>query len=327
MIWLTWRQYRLTLLMGILVLIALSYVFIQDANILNAAMQQHHFAHCYDADFLPCGIIAVPGTTWPWRSIAGLLLPWLPLVIGVFIGAPLLAREYEQHTHAFVWTQSTSRLRWLSNRLVLIVGVTLIGFGALSLVTTWWGVIQDNIAFSPWDTFFIRGSVPVADALFCLMCGVMVGALVRRTLLAMALTFLLLLLVQGTLLSVYPYLFPSASQLDYYNTIRQQSLIGRYGENPQDLILAVKYVGPDGKVVDNLNCNGIIGPYVSVGGSIQEIQSVKQCYAEHHVRPLVEYQRFSERFWPLQLVTTALLLLLTTLVTAITCWQLQRRLL
>jgi hypothetical protein len=326
MIWLTWRQYRLTLLMGVLVLIALAYVFVQDANALNAAMQQHHYGHCFDPAYLPCGLMIVPGATWQWRTLAGLLLPWLPLITGVFIGAPLLAREYEQRTHAFVWTQSMSRLHWLSVRLLAIVGATLIGFGVLSLVTTWWGFIQDGIASSPWDTFLIRGSVPIADALFCLMCGVMVGAFIRRTLPAMALTFLLLLLAQGGLLLVYPRLLPPSSQLDYYNVIRQQNLMGKFGDNSQDLILAVKYAGPDGKVVENVNC-GILGPYIEDNGTPREVKSVTQCYADHHVKPLVEYQRFNERFWPLQLVTTIVLLLLTALLTAITCWQLQRRIL
>ncbi len=329
MIWLTWRQYRVATIMGMVILVALSLVFIMDANTLNSALQQHHFTHCFDtsAHYIPCGIMIVPGNTAQWRMIAGMLLPWLPLVIGVFLGAPLLPREYDQRTHLSAWTQSISPTRWFSIKLVLIGGATLIGFGLLSCVTTWWGFVQDNIAFSPWDTFTIRGSVPVANALLGLMVGVMIGAFIRRTLPAMALTLVLLLLIQAGISMGYPYLLPPSSQLDYYNKIQQQHLVGKFGDYSQDLIVAVKYVGPDGKVVENVNCMGLTGPYIIAGGSVQEVKEVKQCLNKYHVTPLVEYQRFDERFWPLQFVTTALLLVLTILVTVLTYWQLQRRML
>jgi hypothetical protein len=67
------------------------------------------------------------------------------------------------------------------------------------------------------------------------------------------------------------------------------------------------------------------GLYVIAGGSVHEIQEVKQCLNHYQVTPLVEYQRFNERFWPLQLITTAILLLLMVLCMVLTYWQLQRR--
>jgi hypothetical protein len=159
------------------------------------------------------------------------------------------------------------------------------------------------------------------------MVGVMIGAFIRRTLAAMALTLVLLLLIQAGISTGYPYLLPPSSQLDYYNKIQQQHLVGTFGGYSQDLIMAVKYVSPDGKVVDNVNCMGLTGPYITAGGSVQEVKEVKQCLNHYHVTPFVEYQRFDERFWPLQFVTTALLLVLTILVTVLTYWQLRRRML
>ena len=40
----------------------------------------------------------------------------LPLAVGVFWGAPLLAREVEQGTIRLVFTQSVSRRRWLDRQ-------------------------------------------------------------------------------------------------------------------------------------------------------------------------------------------------------------------
>lgn len=336
MIWLTWKRYWPSIGVGTLLLILLSYIFLLDANALNAAWAQHHFTKCFSPDALPCGIMIVPGETWQWRSLVGLLLPLLPLVPAVFFGAPLLPREYEQRTHLFAWTQSSSPVRWLWSKLLILGGLVLLSFGLLAYVTTWWGFIQDSIAESPWDTFLIRGSVFVADALFCLAFAVMIGALLRRTLPAMALSLLLLLFLQGGLASGYPHLLPPLGQLDYYRVLQKQHLISSSytidGETiisgtvdyRQDLITAVKYVGPDGKFVENINCMGLTGPYILVNGMLQEVESVKQCLDAHHVTPYVEYQRFNERFWPLQLVTTLVLLVLAGLCTAITCWQLRR---
>jgi hypothetical protein len=37
----------------------------------------------------------------------------VPALVGVFWGAPLLAREYDTGTFRLAWTQSVSRRRWL----------------------------------------------------------------------------------------------------------------------------------------------------------------------------------------------------------------------
>ena len=42
-----------------------------------------------------------------------------PALIGVFWGAPLVARELEAGTHRLVWTQSVTRTRWLATKLGL----------------------------------------------------------------------------------------------------------------------------------------------------------------------------------------------------------------
>ena len=46
------------------------------------------------------------------------------MVVGVFWGAPMIARELEAGTSRLVWTQSVTRTRWLATKL----GVA--GFGA-----------------------------------------------------------------------------------------------------------------------------------------------------------------------------------------------------
>ena len=41
----------------------------------------------------------------------------VPLLLGVFWGAPLLAREFEAGTHNLAWTQGVTRRGWLSRNI------------------------------------------------------------------------------------------------------------------------------------------------------------------------------------------------------------------
>jgi len=58
-------------------------------------------------------------------NIDGLLLHlvrvaimFLPILLGLFWGVPLLSKEYVEGTNKLVWTQSISRRKWLSVKLV-----------------------------------------------------------------------------------------------------------------------------------------------------------------------------------------------------------------
>ena len=50
-------------------------------------------------------------------SIVSILLA--PAVIGLFWGAPLIARELETGTSALAWNQSVTRTRWLAVKLTV----------------------------------------------------------------------------------------------------------------------------------------------------------------------------------------------------------------
>ncbi len=314
MIWLIWQRYRLLAALGLLALVILTYLFVLDANILHAAFQQHNFMRCYVDGYIPCGLMIVPGNTAQWRTIAAIVLPLLPFCVGIFLGAPLIAREYEQRTHLFTWTQRLSRTRWLTVHLVILAAAILLGFGGLTLVTTWWGSIQDPIASSPWNTFTIRGSVPVANALASLMLGVMVGACIRRTLPAMVVTLILLSPLQYAILFGYPYLLPPMKY--FYNNEAQG-----YPFVQQDFFISREYVKPDGNII----ALGDLQAYCNFQGGYT-VDQMQQCMEQHQLKGLFEYQRFDQRFWPLQIATTTVLLVLAALFTAITYWQAQRRL-
>ena len=67
----------------------------------------------------------------------------IPLLFGVFIGAPLVAREVERGTHMLAWTQSVTRSGWIAVKLAGVVGLAAAVGGVFGLLMTWWR--------QPWD--------------------------------------------------------------------------------------------------------------------------------------------------------------------------------
>jgi hypothetical protein len=130
----------------------------------------------------------------------GVALRAVPLILGVFVGAPLVANEAESGTHRFAWTQAIGRRRWLIEKLVVIalpavIGIVLLGwlfqwsyqpFVALDIQSSWSPILFD---VSP---FALAGWATLAFA-----AGVLIGTLSKRTVAAMGLTGLLVLALLG----------------------------------------------------------------------------------------------------------------------------------
>jgi ABC-type transport system involved in multi-copper enzyme maturation permease subunit len=115
----------------------------------------------------------------------------VPALIGMFWGAPLLAREYETGTFRLAWTQTISKRRWLLTRISLGAVATLVLGGLFSLTVTWWYGNRHQLVSNAYDVFDQRDLAPVAYALFAFGAGVMFGALIRRTIPAMVATLAL----------------------------------------------------------------------------------------------------------------------------------------
>jgi hypothetical protein len=121
--------------------------------------------------------------------LLGSILVGVPAFIGAFWGAPLLARELETGTQRLAWTQSVTRTRWLATKLAVTSVAAILVTGLYSFTFTWWSQpidrFDDRIGAA---NFAQRGFVPIAYALFALALGLLAGAVLRRTLPAMAVT-------------------------------------------------------------------------------------------------------------------------------------------
>ncbi len=117
-----------------------------------------------------------------------LLLRLAPAIIGIFWGAPLVARELESGTYRLAWTQGVTRSRWLTTKLLLVGASAIAAAGVLTLTITWWFRVLDKVGSNRYDLFDRRDLAPVAYTAFAFTLGAFLGTVIRRTLPAMAAT-------------------------------------------------------------------------------------------------------------------------------------------
>src|SRR5262249_38714069 len=117
MIWLTWRQHRKQLLFSVLGLAALAVFMYPTGRAMRSDFARLGLSACADQMHGPgnsaCDTVMRQFTDrWAPFTLVGLLFLVLPLLVGLFWGAPVVAREVEHGTHRLVWTQGVSRRQW-----------------------------------------------------------------------------------------------------------------------------------------------------------------------------------------------------------------------
>ena len=155
-----------------------------------------HLANLYQSQIANCSAhhdcatarVAFVRTDLNLWTLLGFLVLFAPAIIGVFFGAPLVARELETGTHRLAWTQSVSRTRWLAVKLALVGAVGMAVVGLLSLFVSWWASPLDRVLAEQYSRFDERSVVPVAYTAFAVALGAACGLVIRRTLPAMAAT-------------------------------------------------------------------------------------------------------------------------------------------
>jgi hypothetical protein len=176
MFWLTYRQHRMQLLITAGVLVVVGILLLINGNAAaDSPDPAGHFENLY--------------AYLSWLQVT-------PVAIGVFWGAPLLAAEYERGTTKLAWTQSISRFRWLGVKLgFLAVLVTLGGLAFGLMMQRWLAVFPTDRGDTSFTNHFdnpvlfsMTGVAPGAWWLFGFVLGTAAGALIRKTLPAIAVT-------------------------------------------------------------------------------------------------------------------------------------------
>ncbi|GAB2864063.1 transporter [Actinoallomurus bryophytorum] len=332
MIWLTWRQLRTqaAVVFGLIAVLA----------VLLAATGPR-LAGRYGTDSF---LSEIGGADTALYLLGALALLALPFVIGMFWGAPMIARELEAGTHRLVWTQGSTRTRWLLTKLGLTGLTAMAAAGLLSLAVTWWsGPIDRAIAdasgagaapgpgllifprLSP-EIFDSRGIVPLGYAAFAFVLGVTVGVIVARILPAMAIVLALLAVTQITMsVGVRPHL-ETPERLTTTITATNILRIDRGGH----LTLAIDRPGAWSTAQRTVNASGrTVRPPSWMGDCLPGPgQRDQGCFARlerEGYRQVVTYQP-AGRFWAIQRDEALVYLALALLLAGLCAWWTRHRL-
>ncbi len=115
----------------------------------------------------------------------------VPVLLGVFLGAPVLAREFETGTFRFAWTQGCGRFRWAVSKLVLLAVLVTAVTWAFTELFSWYYhpfLVDGQVSRLLPLAFGLLGVAFAAWTLAAFAIAAFYGALIRRTLPAMAAT-------------------------------------------------------------------------------------------------------------------------------------------
>jgi ABC-type transport system involved in multi-copper enzyme maturation permease subunit len=235
MIRLAWLQSR-TQTLGTAALLAIVAVV--------AAITGVQLAHLYGSLTSSCQALGnCPGALSRFTSHDDLLqtafdtlMRPVPALLGIFWGAPLLAREFETGTFRLAWTQGITRTRWLATKLAVGAGATAAIAGLLTLTVTWWFRGIDHVGANQYANFDSRDVVPIAYALFAFAIGALAGAMLRRTVPAMAATLAAFVAVRlSVAVALRPHLFTPARLMSSLAATQGTGFVASNG-GPTDLV-------------------------------------------------------------------------------------------
>jgi ABC-2 family transporter protein len=294
-LWVTWRQHRTQLLATASLLLALGAFLWWNGSQASSGLNAMGNGSASD-------------------SI--ILLGFLPLaaaLIGLFWGVPILAREFERGTHRLAWTQSVSRGRWLAVKVgVLGLAVTLGGLALGGMVRAWLAALGDESqAMGDPIWFTVSGVAPAAWWLFMFALGTAAGALLRRTLPAMAATLAVFAVTMYLLITYRPdYATPE-------RVVDSDSVPAQTQSTWEDAwIIDVTWQAPDGREAESL---ASIWP----GAGTCPSRSL-ECVYEQGYREVVYFHPAS-RYWQFQWTESAILLGGVLVLAGVTAYRMSRR--
>lgn len=188
MLWVTWRQHR-----GVLICVPAMFIVAVAVMLIEGQKVHHDYAvlvACHPANSVACLTLSDWFNT-DWHAGNGLRVALLaaPVLLAMFAGPPVVARELENRTFRYAWTQGIGRVRWTVAKLAILGAVVTIPALIINQLFTWlfapFLTTQQLTVLSP-AVFETRGVVYAAWTLTAFCLGAFLGALIRRVIPAMA---------------------------------------------------------------------------------------------------------------------------------------------
>jgi hypothetical protein len=312
MAWVTWRQHRSQVVAMAGLLVALAAAVVATRLPIQAAYHRDTLSECLPpAARSGCDIIVRHfESQFDGWATALRVLAALPALAGLFVGAPLLARELEHGTHRFAWTQGVTRRRWLLSKTGLLAGATLAGGLIASALVMWWRSPFDTLQgrMSP-SGFDVEGLVVPAYALFALAVGVLAGLIFRRTVPAMTAT---LVVFVATRFTVLQFLRPH-----FQSPLHRIAVATDTGRQAGDWLLSDTLVDAGGR-------------QITAGREDLAVLHAQQAGIDPHAylvtvgwKRVISYQP-AGRFWTFQLIEAGLFAALAVAIVLAAIWLVRR---
>jgi hypothetical protein len=321
--WVTWRQHRAGLTGAAALLGALGLYLLIFGLLGNHAYAK--VASCHPAGSAVCQQLAHTFRANYWggngsalqsggaQTVSSLLLA-VPVLLGVFLGAPVLARELETGTFRFAWTQGCGRLRWAVAKLTLLALVIVAATAAFTGLFTWYYhpfLVDGQVSRLLPLAFGLLGVAFAAWTLVAFAIAACAGALFRRTLPAMAVSLIVwMVLAIGT-----------AAQLRQH----YEAAIAVKGWNVSSGWVVSQWItAPGGKVLSQGALNSLAQQAPASVQNSHAPDAFQNWLTQRHYTMWTAYQP-DARFWHFQLIEGGWLLALSGVLLATAVWLVRRR--
>ena len=319
MIWLTWRQHRLEGLIAVLLVVVVAGLVGSLVIAAQPLLEQiKHVCPIVVDDSCGRALIAFNARFGIFQQPVNLAFIVLPVLSGMFIGAPLLAREFEQGTHEMVWTQGITRRKWLFIKVAILGSATIAMAGILAVAGHEWITAVPDDSYHQWFAFDVQGPEFVAYALFSFALGVAAGAAIGRTVPAMASVLVGFLAVRAAI-----ELFARRNFLPPVTTEVSGSLIS--GQGQAWLIGNQRPVDMHGISISSGQFDQITNACLSPAtGILPGNFDLQACWHEHGIKVLQTYQP-AERFPLFQGIEAAIFVIAAIALLGFAVWLVRRR--
>lgn len=321
--WVTLRQRRGVLIGGGILLGVFAVYMVIMAVIQNNAYAA--VAACHPAAALKCQQLNNSFYRTYWGGGAGRviqsggaqtvssLLFAVPLLLGVFLGAPALSRELESGTFRFAWTQGAGRTRWTLSTLVVPAVLATAATGAFTAIFWWYfkpfiadGQVSEMLPLG----FGLLGVAFAAWTLLAYSLGVFFGALFRRTVPAMAVTLVTYIaLAIATATALRPHYAPPVTMRGWNNAF---------------WVISQWVKAPNGHVLSQSTLNSLSQHLPASVQNSPDPNAFTDWLAQHGYTTWQSVQPAS-RFWQFQLTEGGWLLVVSAALIAGTVWLVRRR--
>jgi hypothetical protein len=333
-IWLMWRRYRVLMGLAVVALGGLGIWMLWAGHAFDDAVVS---SACHTASSA-CPVYNGAFSLSNQADVINFLLLFVPCLLGMVFGAPLVAGELEQSTNRLAWTQGISRTKWLIVKWCA-VGISLVIVVALlTLIVQWWTAhaieridtnwIGTGLSGGPLHPLYfpITGLAFSAYTLFAFALGAALGAVIRKTSWAIAGTVVIYTAVSVVaVLFVRPSLVPQLFVENPTVTAAANVPSGVVSTSPFNTsqLDGSWYLGFGYRYAPGAH---VTGPSADVVGQHCEALNAAPyaaCLSDHHVQQGTFYLT-ANHYWELQWRESGLLLLVSGALFGATVWSVRR---